>query len=414
MDLGNSIEFLKKDDKEIGDVLRLQNYAKFLMSPSFLKSANSDIFFSKIEKKLKEKIARFKQFQTYPPESVVISNDVINKNKRVFYAENQEIQIENLGDFGEGLFDSLKSNFKESFTFNFANIIIYDLTKKVFLLKLERVKNIRINAVGDIESIAFLHSVESDGGKKYGVYDEEFYRVFKENDGNYVLVFEEKHDIESCPSVFFVGDYFDTSNFILRDNKFISQIGNLETFQFLMTSQNFVNSYLAFPIMQEIVTENDDEDCVNGRKFVREKTFVDGEIIEKMISKPCDGSNMIGAGTVKKIKISDDSKDLSKIDAIKFVSVPIGQMESLSLNIKHLANDIVYKSCGHIDFSSKEAVNEVQVKAQVEQSENILNQIARSLESTFYKVVSFYEKNTKKNYKYKFNLGTNFLNIDKK
>jgi len=248
-----------------------------------------------------------------------------------------------------------------------------------YLLDISRVVDVEVDRNGQIEYLLF-----KEGADKLAAFDAASYRVFTKNDaGEYFLTSEMPHDLGYCPASFMWADNLDTRNGIVKQSPLSSILSFLDKYLAKDVSKDCLDVYAAFPIYWAYEGECDYEN-EEGAKCNSGFTLYEKDRRRLEPCPACAKSSLTGAGSMLRVPILVSDSTQSYPDLREPAGIISIDKDSLTYNtdeIIRMEAKIIEIATGKIrNISSKEAINEDQVKSQFESQTNILRYIAQNLE----------------------------------
>lgn len=248
-----------------------------------------------------------------------------------------------------------------------------------YLLDISRVVDVDVDRNGQIEYLLF-----KEGSDKLAAFDAASYRVFtKNNTGDYFLTSEMPHDLGYCPASFMWADNLDTRNGIVKQSPLSSILSFLDKYLAKDVSKDCLDVYAAFPIYWAYEGECDYEN-EEGAKCNSGFTLYEKDHRRLEPCPACAKSSLTGAGSMLRVPILVSDNTQSYPDLREPAGIISIDKDSLTYNtdeIIRMEAKIIEIATGKIrNISSKEAINEDQVKSQFESQTNILRYIAQNLE----------------------------------
>jgi len=230
----------------------------------------------------------------------------------------------------------------------------------------------------ELEYIIFIHSVVMNGDRKetrYSVYDDEFYRVYLDNDGEYYLETEQSHTMGECPARMFLHEKLNSAGDFNRKIPFSNVISKMKEWQNFDTFRNYVDHYAPFPVL-EAPEEKCSVDGCEGGYIPHEDEYYENEILKTrtILNKcpSCESRDLIGPGTVIRIPSKQDKDDPSESGVFKMISNDVQSLNYIKEKLADLENHIMFKTVGLNTIIQKEAINEEQVEGSYDSRQNVL------------------------------------------
>ena len=222
---------------------------------------------------------------------------------------------------------------------------------------------------------------------KLAVFDDEYYRIFDYKSGALgTLLVENRHDIGYCPARFFWTEPMALEYPDVKMSPITKVLGALDWWLFFHISKQHLDMYGSYPIYtgyeQNCDYHNDETgDYCNGGYLYN----VQGEQKLDLAGLPlkcpkCGDKRIIGAGSFIEIPVPQtDQPDLR--NPVSIVSV---DSASLKYNVdeeERLKNDIITTVVGtNEEITTRDALNEQQIRANFESQSTILNRVKTGFE----------------------------------
>jgi hypothetical protein len=226
-------------------------------------------------------------------------------------------------------------------------------------------------------------------GERIAVIDNASYRIFTaDKAGNIgLLVAERSHDLGYCPTRFFWSEAVSLAEPDVKQSVLTKELESLDWFLFYHISKRHLDLYGSYPIYSGYEQACDFSNAENGDYcdggFLKNKQgFYKFDSAGLLMRCPkCGEKRIAGVGSFVEIPIpADNQPDLR--NPVQMLSV---DRSSLDYNVEEeerLKNDIITSVVGtNEQITSREAVNEQQVKANFESQSTILNRVKKGFES---------------------------------
>jgi hypothetical protein len=226
-------------------------------------------------------------------------------------------------------------------------------------------------------------------GERIAVIDNASYRIFTaDKAGNIgLLVAERSHDLGYCPARFFWSEAVSLAEPDVKQSVLTKELESLDWFLFYHISKRHLDLYGSYPIYSGYEQACDFSNAENGDYcdggFLKNKQgFYKFDSAGLLMRCPkCGEKRIAGVGSFVEIPIpADNQPDLR--NPVQMLSV---DRSSLDYNVEEeerLKNDIITSVVGtNEQITSREAVNEQQVKANFESQSTILNRVKKGFES---------------------------------
>lgn len=356
----------------------------------------SEFYWQELLKKMQarapKKVARVLQFARYPLPVSQITESILKDFYKVFDGKNRHFNINadrdinSLQDWVDkcNLEKWIEEKAKDVFKNKPVSFVVIDKDSQGVPYLVYVDSNRIIDAVfkeesGDLEYIAFVHSVDKDI-VRYAVYDSEKYLVLEKNKNSesFVEVSSNLHEIGYCPARTFMSSTCNDQNFFKRKSAFANSISKLEDWTIFDIFRNYVDHYAPFPVTEAPKKSCPNPDCVNGYILTEEVPDVSKPHETRTKYLPCetcqgdDGTN-IYPGTHIGIKVSSDPQVKDGSNVFKMIFPDTDKMEYIPKKLDELELEIRHKTVGlNYMQSSNEAMNEMQLKGSFASMESVL------------------------------------------
>lgn len=225
--------------------------------------------------------------------------------------------------------------------------------------------------------------------KRIAVIDNERYRVFSEKDGNIgELLVDSPHDLSYTPARFFWDEAVSLNEPDVKASPLTTQLESMDWYLFHHISKRNLDLYASYPIYSGYEQSCDFTNAQNGDYcdggFLKDKQGnykIDQYGYLERCPK-CGDKRIVGAGTYVEIPIPDGDKQPDLRNPVQILTV---DRNSLDYNVdeeKRLRNDIITAIVGtNEEITTREALNEQQVKANFESQSTILNRVKKGFEA---------------------------------
>lgn len=227
-----------------------------------------------------------------------------------------------------------------------------------------------------------------DGGR-IAVIDDERYRVFAEEKGNIgELLVESPHDLGYCPARFFWDEPLNLHEPDVKASPLTSELESLDWFLFFHLSKRNLDMYGSYPIYSgyeqscDFSNEENGDYCDGG--FIKDKQgyykFDQSGLL--MRCPKCGDKRIIGAGSYVEIPVPDGDRQPDLRNPVQILTV---DRDSLDYNVteeERLRTNIITAVVGtNEQITTRDALNEQQVRANFESQTTILNRVKKGFES---------------------------------
>jgi len=254
----------------------------------------------------------------------------------------------------------------------------------------ERIHGYTQNKDGSFDVFMFIHSIGLENGRKYtkyGVYDDEYYRVVKQIEGIYTLETEETHDLGYCPARFFYDNPLTSDKFQFNRGVPLSNVlGAMSQWQQFDVFKYYADHIYPFPVTEYPDGGCDDERCVNGTIYYDPILNDDNQEVSQRQPSECShcaNKQIIAPGTSLGITVSQDKEDQDTRGVFRFISPPIDGMKYTGETQKQRESFIKLNVVGYNNESNSAAVNELQVMSSLESRKKPLLDIKAHLDELY-------------------------------
>lgn len=344
----------------------------------------------------------YKSLLTYPLKTNELTGVIFDKLSRVFDGRNPvyNYQFENseMRDDWEYYRQEIlneptvwSSTAWEYFKTEINSIVIVDLPlvqvgdrpePYFYFLTLDHVidYNVADNESGLMEWVLFHYK------GNIHVYDDLYYRVYKNDDGQIgELLVENEHDLGYCPVSFFWNQSISNEEPDIKLSPLSRELSSLDWYLYFSTSKRHLDLYASYPIISIIKSKCDYRD---GHKSCKGGYLFDGALQKLMFGlngelvpcPQCAERNLTGAGSV--IDIPVPTRDIDLRNPVQVTSI---DRQSLDFNVdeqERLKNEIIESVCGVDEMlTTSQAINETQVESEFESQSTVLNKIKKGFEN---------------------------------
>ncbi len=252
-----------------------------------------------------------------------------------------------------------------------------------YWLPIGKVESYETDRQGRIEWIAFRQK-----GDRLAVIDDERYRIFRYKDSVLgELEVENTHDLGYCPARFFWNESVNLQNPDVKASPVTKELGKLDWWLFFNTSKNHLDLYGSYPVYYGY-EQNCDYHNDNTGDYCDGGFLYDVKGVQKLdlngLPVPCPkcGEHRItGAGSFVEVPVPVDGQpDLG--------GHPVGMLtvdrSSLDYNVDEtdrLRTEIITSIVGtNEEITTRDALNEQQIRANFESQSTVLNRIKKGFE----------------------------------
>jgi len=356
---------------------------------------------SVIKKRVGKKYERVCDFIRFPLPVVEITDSILGDFYRVFDGKNKEFNIQADRDLTrlnnwineKNLVQWIEDNAKQVWKNKPCSFVVIDSdgdNPVCILIDKERIidAELKKDESGELEYIAFMHSVKTDEETKkkverYAVYDDVNYHVFIKDDQGDFIKDEElsgTHDIGYCPATTFIRESNNSINQYKRRTAFSSAMSKLEDWLIFDIFRNYVDHYAPFPVTESVVSRCANPSCDSG-VIKREETILDGPkkgTKRTIVSKCniCEGrgtmTQYVGPGTHIGIKHQTNPQVNDGSGKFKMIFPDVDKLKYTPQKLDDIELEVRFKTVGVNTMINKEAINEMQAKGSFLSMETVL------------------------------------------
>jgi hypothetical protein len=220
------------------------------------------------------------------------------------------------------------------------------------------------------------------------VLDDEYYRLFDYKDGTIgQLIAENRHDLGYCPARFFWNEPMSLDYPDVKMSPITKMLGALDWWLFFHISKHHLDLYGSYPIYTgyeqncDYHNDNTGDYCNGGFLYDAQGTQkIDMAGLPVKCPK-CGDKRIIGAGSFIEIPVPQaDQPDLR--NPVTMLQVDRGSLDYNVDEEDRLKNDIITSIVGtNEEITTRDALNEQQIKANFESQSTVLNRIKTGFEN---------------------------------
>ena len=351
-----------------------------------------------------DKFNAITKYFTFPLSIVNISNDMLTDLYKVFDGRNSNFNIEypnsRIEETAEAVLSDLGirkfiENVGKKVLKSCPNlVVVLDKNDKgdpiILAIPNERIHGYTQNKDGSFDVFMFIHSVGMENGKhwtKYGVYDDEFYRVVKRVEGVYTLDTEESHDLGYCPAKFFYDTPLTSDKFQFNRGVPLSNVvGVMSQWQQFDVFKYYADHIYPFPVTEYPDSGCDDDRCINGTVYYEPILDDNNKVVSQKNPTECPScakKHLIGPGTSLGIEVSQDSADQDTRGVFRFISPDVVGLEYIGTKQMERESFIKLNVVGYNNESTSSAVNELQIMSSLESRKKPLLDIKEHLDDLY-------------------------------
>lgn len=391
----------KPKDKYLEKAVYHENRIRLHTEPTLERTNNPA--YNDFIKKIKEIIpddayARFVSLIQWPFITVDFTEDVFSSFQKVFEAPDKYVNVSFKNpDYNLGFYTLRNkiSNFIKTSGINllktrFNSYIVFDLPQKqdserpspyFYTLPSGNVKCVKIDRENKVKYIGFdTGETYGKGNEKlYAFFDENYYRIFIEKNGKYVVHSDESglkefyHGLGWCPVCPVWNDVMDETITML-DKKMpaTNSVGRLDMLAFKLISKEYNDLYNLYPIIWSLPEEEDEE-------RLNQQYDENGELCEENpVSKNISTSKKILTNPGRHIiKPAPNKEDGDVGDPMGFIEPNVDNLRFIREDLENRMNDIKSSISGKPgEPKNDQAKNEKQVSSGFESEYSAMLSVA--------------------------------------
>jgi hypothetical protein len=241
------------------------------------------------------------------------------------------------------------------------------------------------------DHIALEWLIFRQSGGRLAVFDDESIRVFELDEDDRVggLITGSEHGLGYCPARFFWSNELNGVYPDIKKNPLAKELTNLDWYLFFAISKRHLDLYAPYPIYSAYESECGFENSETGdycdggflRNAHGEYKVLNNGSVEKCPC--CSDKRIAGPGSFLEVPIPNQTEGI--VDMRNPIQITTIDREALEYNVnecERLKNEIIMSVIGFDDaVTDKEAVNDIQVKANFESKTSVLNSLKTNFES---------------------------------
>lgn len=223
---------------------------------------------------------------------------------------------------------------------------------------------------------------------KIAVIDDERYRIFRQEDGNIgELLVDNPHDLGYCPARFFWSEPLSLREPDVKASPLTSELEALDWYLFYHLSKRNLDMYGSYPIYSGYeqscdFTNSENGDYCDGGFLKNKQGFYRLDQAGLLMRCPkCGDKRIVGVGSFVEVPIPDGDKQPDLRNPVQMLTV---DRDSLDYNVneeERLRNNIITSVVGtNEEITTRDALNEQQIKANFESQSTILKRVKKGFE----------------------------------
>lgn len=226
-------------------------------------------------------------------------------------------------------------------------------------------------------------------GDRIVVIDGGYYRTFKDNKGNIgELLSEKPHDLGYCPARFFWDEPLSLQEPDIKSSPITKELEALDWYLFYHISKRHLDLYGAYPIYSGYEQSCDFSNAENGDfcegGFLKNKQgYYKLDAAGLLCRCPkCGDKRIAGVGSFVEIPVPDGDKQPDLRNPVQILTVDRGSLDYNVEEENRLRSDIITAIVGtDEEVTTRDALNEQQVRANFESQNTVLNRIKKGFEA---------------------------------
>lgn len=225
--------------------------------------------------------------------------------------------------------------------------------------------------------------------KRIAVIDDERYRVFTEEDGNIGdLLIDSPHDLGYTPARFFWNEAISLREPDVKASPLTEQLESMDWYLFYHISKRHLDMYGSYPIYSGYEQSCDFSNAENGDYcdggFLKDKQgrykLDQAGILERC--PKCGDKRIAGVGSFVEIPVPDGDKQPDLRNPVQMLNVDRNSLDYNVAEEERLRNNIITSIVGtNEEITTRDALNEQQIKANFESQSTILNRVKKGFEA---------------------------------
>ena len=252
-----------------------------------------------------------------------------------------------------------------------------------YWLPIGKVESYETDRQGRIQWIAFRQK-----GDRLAVIDDERYRIFRYKDSVVgELEVENTHDLGYCPARFFWNESVNLQNPDVKASPVTKELGKLDWWLFFNTSKNHLDLYGSYPVYYGY-EQNCDYHNDNTGDYCDGGFLYDVKGVQKLdlngLPVPCPkcGEHRItGAGSFVEVPVPVEGQPDLGGHPVGMLTVDRSSLDYNVDEVDRLRTEIITSIVGtNEEITTRDALNEQQIRANFESQSTVLNRIKKGFE----------------------------------
>lgn len=223
---------------------------------------------------------------------------------------------------------------------------------------------------------------------KIAVIDDERYRVFRQDNGNIgELLVDNPHDLGYCPARFFWSEPLSLREPDVKASPLTSELEALDWYLFYHLSKRNLDMYGSYPIYSGYeqscdFTNSENGDYCDGGFLKNKQGFYRLDQAGLLMRCPkCGDKRIVGVGSFVEIPIPDGDKQPDLRNPVQMLTVDRGSLDYNVNEEERLRNNIITSVVGtNEEITTRDALNEQQIRANFESQSTILKRVKKGFE----------------------------------
>lgn len=226
-------------------------------------------------------------------------------------------------------------------------------------------------------------------GERIAVIDDERYRVFEGKNNNIgTLIIENAHDLGYCPARFFWNESINLADPDIKISPLTKVLEALDWYLFFHISKRHLDLYGSYPIYSgyeqncDFVDDQSGDYCDGG--FLKDKQGHYKLDMSGLLMRcpKCGDKHIAGAGSFVEIPIPDGENQPDLRNPVQILTVDRNSLDYNVSEDERLRTNIITAIVGtNEEITTREALNEQQIRANFESQSTILNRIKKGFEA---------------------------------
>ena len=226
-------------------------------------------------------------------------------------------------------------------------------------------------------------------GNRIAVIDDERYRVFTEEKGNIgELLIDSPHDLGYCPARFFWNEPLSLREPDVKASPLTTELESLDWFLFYHLSKKNLDMYGSYPIYSGYeqscdFTNGENGDYCDGGFLKDKQGYYKLDQAGLLMRCPkCGDKRIVGVGSFIEIPVPDGDKQPDLRNPVQMLTVDRNSLDYNVSEEERLRTNIITAVVGtNEEITTRDALNEQQIKANFESQSTVLNRVKKGFEA---------------------------------